>query len=181
MNSSVTIIVACDLRGVIGKEGKLPWRLPEDLRMFRERTLGHAIIMGKKTWNSLPKKPLDGRANIVMSREMWEAPSDAECGPYYFSELKTAIKEIRTDYTGHFKLYRDKEIFIIGGAQIYRSAIEEKIVNKIIMSKIKKDYDGDTKFPILNDSEWVVSVTEHCNQFDIIHLKNKMYTTFDYA
>jgi dihydrofolate reductase len=64
----VSIIVACDKHGVIGKEGKLPWRCSEDLKIFRKRTLGHAVIMGRKTWDSLPKKPLDGRPNIILTR-----------------------------------------------------------------------------------------------------------------
>lgn len=162
---SISIIVACDPRGVIGKENKLPWRLPEDLKLFRERTLGHAIIMGRKTWDSLPKKPLDGRANVVLTRNFYEAPKDKNLGPFYCGSLMSALKCI-----GNLEIYKDKEIFIIGGSTVYETALKSDIVDKIIMSKTNDTYDGDVYFPELEKDKWKTIATEYKKGFDVIHM-----------
>jgi dihydrofolate reductase len=168
---SVTIVVACDVRGVIGKEGKLPWRVPEDLQAFRQRTLGNTIIMGRKTWDSLPKKPLDGRANVVISRSYSERPKDADVGPFFYGSLKQAIIDL-SDCAGRISKYISKEIYIIGGAQIYKQALDDDIVDRIIMTKIKGKYDGDVFFPVLPSDKWIVTSTEYKKEFDTICLVN---------
>lgn len=165
---SIILIVACDPDGIIGKQGTLPWRMPEDLRMFRKRTLGHAIVMGKNTWNSLPKKPLDFRANIVISRSYWGPPQGRD-GPYFYTAIKEAIAAVReTWHSNDINEYSHRDIFIIGGAQIYNQALAEGVVDKIIMSKIKKSYGGDVYFPSLNGKFWKVDEVSHHDGFDVV-------------
>ena len=169
---SVTIIVACDPDGVIGKDGKLPWRMPEDLKMFRERTLDHAIIMGRKTWESLPKKPLDRRANIVISRTMSEQTSDPILGPHWFGSIEEAIRAVRN--SGEFEWVKSGNIYLIGGAQLYRTALDRDLVDKIILSRIEKKYDGDVHFPnIEGDSRWYKCNTDRKDGFEVLHFINR--------
>jgi dihydrofolate reductase len=165
---AVSIIVACDPRGVIGKGNKLPWRIPEDLKLFRERTLDHAIIMGRKTWDSLPIKPLDKRANIVVTRSVFMAPKDKDLGPFYCGSLSGAI-----EFVGKLNAYKDKEIFIIGGAQVYKEALDADLVDKIIMSKTVDNHDGDVYFPELDKDKWKVLGTEIRKGFDVIYMVKK--------
>lgn len=163
----ISIIVACDPKGVIGKNGVLPWRCKDDLKMFRERTMNCSVIMGRKTWDSIPQKPLHGRANIVISRSSWGIPN--EFGPYYYSSISAAIKSIKNN--GNLRDYKNKDIFIIGGGEIYKQAIEINIVEKIYMSRIKKEYEGDIFFPKLNES-WVEnSCVDHGDFFLSIYEK----------
>lgn len=169
---SVIIIVACDPNGVIGKENKLPWRVPEDLKLFRERTIGHAIVMGRKTYDSIPKRPLDGRMNCVISRSIFVQPKDPDVGPHYFGSLKSALASIRGATQGDMAKYRYRDIFIIGGAQLYAHALKEDLVDEIVMSKIPNSYEGDVHFPELG-SEWVVRETVYKTGFDLVTMVNK--------
>ena len=169
---SVSIIVACDAEGVIGKENKLPWRVPEDLKHFRERTIGHAIVMGRKTYDSIPKRPLEGRMNCVISRTVFAQPKDPDVGPHYFGNLRGAISAIRGATQGEMTKYRYRDIFIIGGAQLYEHALKENLVDEIIMSKIPGSYKGDVYFPSLG-SEWVVRETVYRTGFDLVTMVNK--------
>lgn len=171
----ISIIVACDPKAVIGKQNKLPWRVPEDLKLFRERTLGHAVIMGRKTWDSIPRKPLDGRANIVISRNLWKPPVTQD-GPYFFHSLKQAIATIQKSLLGPYVPYHDKDIFIIGGSHLYESALNEGLVDQIIMFKIHREYDGDVYFPKLG-SEWTVAYTEPRQDFDLVVMNRLPLTT----
>jgi dihydrofolate reductase len=137
----VTIIVAFNKHYVIGREGKLPWHLYEDMRMFKERTMGNVVIMGRKTWESLPKKPLPGRLNIVLTNSMriWDPPAVVST-----DELENALLMNRL-----FPEYQDKEIFIIGGAQVYRAALKAGVVNRLLVSWVDDDSDTheDVYFP----------------------------------
>lgn len=139
-----TIIVACDLNYLIGTaDNKIPWYLPDDLKFFKETTLGHPIIMGRNTWNSLPKKPLPKRLNIVVSKTIPESTDEDTIdygGPIFVSNIQDAINTA-TWYMSY------KEPYIIGGGQIYRSALAEGHVDKIIMTKVSGAYRGIIYFP----------------------------------
>ncbi len=167
----VSIIVACDSNFVIGVNGTLPWRVPDDLKMFRERTMGCPIIMGRNTWNSIPKKPLDGRANIVISHSLWARATDPDTGPFYFSSLSSALTAVKCGE--ELATYRDKEVFIIGGAKIYKTALELGVVDRIFMSKIDQNYKGDVYFPALG-AEWQVTQTEYKSGFNLHILKKNV-------
>jgi dihydrofolate reductase len=140
-----SIIVACDPNNLIGTaDNKIPWFIPEDLKFFKETTLGHGIIMGRRTWESLPKKPLPKRYNAVISKTMRNTTANdtiSENTPFIADNLKLAI-----DVFVGFGI----QPFIIGGAQIYRLALEQGLVDKIIMTRVRKSYEGNVYFP----KEW---------------------------
>lgn len=166
---TTTIIVACDPDGVIGKHGQLPWRVPEDLKLFRKRTMNHPIIMGRNTWEGLPKKPLDGRANIVISRTIWKKTDDS-IGPFWYSSIDSALKSI--EISPCFKTYDNSQVFIIGGFQIYRIALECNLVDTILMTKLKQRYAGNVYFPKL-DNKWITVSTTYYEDFGVVLLRNK--------
>ncbi|HBQ60598.1 MAG TPA: dihydrofolate reductase [Balneolaceae bacterium] len=123
----ITLVAAHDPNLVIGKNGGLPWRYPEDLKHFKETTLGGTIIMGRGVFEELNEIPLPGRKNIVLSTTKNYDNVDT------FESLNEALKTVN-----------EKEVFIIGGGVLYRDAI--KIADKMIITEIHKEYDGDTYF-----------------------------------
>lgn len=153
-----TIITACTKNLVIGKEGRIPWNIPADLKFFKEVTLNHPVIMGRKTWESLPKKPLPERLNIVISKTLPQIKSD---DLWIVNSLKAAIDAAS---------YEDPngEAFIMGGEQIYLQALQIPTLRKVIMSKIRKEYDGDTFFPILDPNVWLPFFIRQEEEFDIV-------------
>jgi len=128
---------------VIGKDGNLPWRLPEDLKRFRSLTMGHPIVMGRKTYDSIGRA-LPGRRNIVISRQ----PDLAIEGVETATSLPAAL-EMTSD--------ADK-VFVIGGQQIYQVALP--IANRIELTQIDKDFDGDVLFPEIDPAQWQESRQE---------------------
>jgi dihydrofolate reductase len=147
MKPKISLIAAVAPGGIIGFENKMPWHLPRDLRYFKRTTLGHPIIMGRKTFESLKCKALPNRRNIVVTRNRkYTAPG---CEIVY--SLNEAI-----NLSGNVK-----KIFIIGGGQIYASAIS--LADEIHLTQIEKRnrtselfelFRGDTFFPKINTSEW---------------------------
>ena len=134
----ISIIVAVAENNSIGKENKLLWYIPHDLIRFKRITLGHSIIMGKKTWLSLPKRPLSGRRNIVITDD----PNDAFEG----AEMATSIESA-------LALCDNKEeIFVIGGASIYKQFLS--LCDRLYMTKVHKSFEGDVFFPVLNLLDW---------------------------
>ncbi|MEP1150710.1 MAG: dihydrofolate reductase [Kangiellaceae bacterium] len=128
----LTIVVAHDPNLVIGKEGGLPWRYPEDLKHFKATTIGGTMIMGRGVFEELNEIPLPGRKNIVLSRTKTYDNVDT------FTSLEGALKSVD-----------DEEVFIIGGGVLYRDAIEK--ADKMVVTLIKKEYEGDTYFPEYRD------------------------------
>ena len=132
-----TIIVARSKNGVIGKDGDLPWHLPEDLKRFKSLTTDHAIIMGRKTWDSIGR-PLPNRQNIVISRDSTKKFEGATLAP----TLDAALEIVEPH----------RSPFIIGGSEIYRLALD--VTQTIEMTLIDAEVDGDTFFPDLNPNDW---------------------------
>jgi dihydrofolate reductase len=136
----ISLIAAVARNGVIGKDNALLWHLSEDMRYFRETTLGRPVIMGRRTWESLPERfrPLPGRRNVVVTRKAgYAAP-----GAFVANSLADAIE------AGGLA----SEIFVIGGADLYRQAIA--IADKLYLTEIYKDYEGDVFFPKVLPREW---------------------------
>ena len=131
------LIVAHARNGVIGKEGKLPWYLPEDLKHFKRTTLGKPVIMGRKTWESLGR-PLPGRRNIVVTRQTGFTAEGAEV----YSSLQDAVAAVKDEPIA----------FIMGGAQIYAEAMPQIEVAHITV--LNADFEGDAFFKPLTDDEW---------------------------
>ncbi len=145
------IIVAMTRDRVIGKDGTIPWCDPEDMRHFKQTTTGHAVIMGRKTYESIGK-PLPNRRNIVITRKPDYVPPTLG-PPAHGSESSIDIVSSLDDA---LKLCRDRKeakAFIIGGAQIYQLALP--IADEMIVTHIdQSDIEGDTYFPPWNDSDW---------------------------
>ena len=119
--------------GVIGLEGGLPWRIPEDMRHFRELTIGHPVIMGRRTWDSLPERfrPLPGRRNVVVTRNAaWREDGAERAG-----SLEDALR----------LLDGAPRVFVIGGAELY--AVTLSLADELLLTEIDADVEGDTLFP----------------------------------
>lgn len=134
----IALIVAMDENRLIGREGDLPWRLPNDLAHFKRLTMGHPILMGRKTWESLGR-PLPGRRNIVLTRDTAYV---AEGGEVLHS-LDEALRAAQ-----------DSEmIFVIGGAEIYAMAMGQ--ADRLYVTHVKAQLEGDTWFPEMDPAQWV--------------------------
>jgi dihydrofolate reductase len=139
----IYLIAAVAMNGVIGANGKLPWHLPEDLKHFKNLTLGHPILMGRRTWESLGK-PLPGRENIVISRKPgFEAP-----GASVASTIGAAVALCSGEPL----------VFVIGGAEIYAAALP--LADGLVLTEIQKEYKGDTRFPEWDREAWRMSQKE---------------------
>ena len=134
----LAMIVAVGDDGAIGKDGKVPWRIPEDLKHFKNVTMGHAIIMGRKTWDEVGK-PLSGRRNLVVSRQAGLALEGAEV----FTTLDAAIAAARTT---------DPEPHVIGGSTIYEAAMP--LATRIHLTEVHRVVPADTFFPSFDRSVW---------------------------
>lgn len=149
---TLTLIVAHDPDLVIGKDGALPWHYPEDLKHFKRTTLGHTIIMGRGVFEELNEKPLPGRRNIVLSTTRNYDHVDT------FSSLEEALRHVE-----------EGEVFIIGGGVLYRQTLNE--ADKLIVTLIKKKFEGDTYFPEYRDqigSRWIEKSKEEYEEIDIL-------------
>ena len=138
--TSLTLIAAMARNGVIGKDNALPWHLPEDLKHFKELTTGHAVIMGRKTWESLPARfrPLPGRQNIVVTHN---AAYTVE-GATVVHSLDEALAKVDAGRTA----------FVIGGAQLYAFALPQ--ATRLELTEIAAEVDGDANFPAINPDDW---------------------------
>ena len=142
----VILIAARARNGVIGNRGALPWRLSEDLAHFKRTTLGHCIVMGRKTWDSLGR-PLPGRRNIVITRDAdWQAP-----GAERAADLEDALAHCPPE----------QDAFIIGGGEIYVQALARGRVDSILLTEIDADFEGDTHFPTLDPTRWRETARTH--------------------
>jgi len=137
----VSLVVAAAADGVIGRDDRMPWHIPEDLAHFKRVTLGHPVVMGRKTYESIVAtlgKPLPGRTNIVVTRQAgFEAP-----GCIVASSLDAALAAGR----------EAEEVFVIGGAEIYRLALER--ADRVYLTRIDAVFDGDATFPALDRADW---------------------------
>ena len=153
--SRIGLIVACSENGVIGVEGDLPWRLPDDLRHFMRSTKGHAVVMGRKTFESLDK-PLGGRLNIVVSSSMEpvERDEEEEWGVVVVRSLDEAIElGRRAD-----REYGNGLIWVAGGGEIYRQAVEH--ADLVVRTRVHCRAEGDVTFDELDPDVWVLEGAE---------------------
>lgn len=142
---NISIIAAIDKNMLIGKDNRLPWLIPEDLQYFREVTLGHPIVMGRKTWNSLGKA-LDGRINIILT-------SDTQLNiPGCI--IVNSIEQILSGYS-------EQEIFVIGGASIFKQFLPH--ADKLYLTRIENAFEGDTYFPPITWEDWELMFYEQKN------------------
>lgn len=148
-NPKLHLIYARAANGVIGKDGVMPWHLPEDLAHFKRTTLGAPVIMGRKTWDSLPPRfrPLPGRRNVVVTRQTgWKAE-----GVHGVATVAHSLEEA-------LQLCQDvSDAWVIGGAQIYAQALP--MASTAVVTEIEADFEGDAHAPVLGPA-WVESGRE---------------------
>jgi len=149
----IVIIAAMSENNVIGINNALPWSLKADMERFKKLTLGWPCIMGRKTWESLPKRPLPGRPNIVISRSLTPASAPEAS---VFPSLQEAVQHC----TGYEK------IFICGGATVYAEAL--LLANRIELTLIHRQCEGDAFFPEIDPSGWQITNTEDFDGFSFI-------------
>jgi len=145
---TVALVWAQSGTGVIGADGTLPWRVPEDLARFRELTDGHPVVMGRATWDSLPPRfrPLPGRANVVLSRR-----ADLRLdGATVCADLDTGLDVARRAPGGD-------EVWVVGGGTVYAAALAR--AQRVEVTVVDVDVAGDTWAPVLDPAEWVRSAT----------------------
>ncbi|MDR2575021.1 MAG: dihydrofolate reductase [Treponema sp.] len=153
----IIIIAAMSENRVIGVNNALPWALKADMERFKKLTLGWPCIMGRKTWESLPKRPLPGRPNMVISRSLNGASrNDAMTGAKVFPSLQKAV--------GHCAGY--EKVFICGGASIYAEVMP--LADRIELTVIHKQYEGDAFFPEIASAQWKITQTEDFDGFSFI-------------
>jgi dihydrofolate reductase len=128
---NIALIAAIADNGVIGHAGRIPWHIREDLQRFQRLTTGHPVIMGRKTFESLGK-PLPNRRNLILTRQP---------GPDHFPSLEAALAACG-----------DQTVFIIGGAEVYRTALP--LADTLLLTEVHQEVPGDTKFPDYDRSQW---------------------------
>lgn len=136
---------------VIGWRGQLPWRLADDLARFRQLTMGHSLVMGRRTFESLEGRRLDGRQIVVVSRQLQLPPSGADA-------LAASIEDALVLAE---RVYEESEAFIAGGSQIYRQALAQDLVDRMYLTWVEAEVEGDVFFPAFDSSEWIVTASEH--------------------
>ncbi|MGB4654436.1 MAG: dihydrofolate reductase [Bacteroidales bacterium] len=155
-NIPISIIVAISKNYAIGKDNKLLWHISADLKRFKKLTTGNTIIMGRKTYLSLPRKPLPDRKNIVLTRSK-----------NFEAEGCVVVNNIEQVFEN---LSPSTENFVIGGESVYKMFMP--YANKIYLTVVDREYEADTFFPEINFDEWDVIDEEHLVANDDLHYKN---------
>lgn len=133
----IALIVAVATNGVIGKDGRLPWHLSEDLKRFKALTMGHHLVMGRKTWESIGRA-LPGRTSVVITRRLGYQAA----GAIVVRSMTEALQQC----------VGDPEVFVIGGGEIYREAMP--LADRIYLTEVHAEVQGDTSFPSLEPGKW---------------------------
>ena len=156
----LTLIAALSQNRVIGRDGDLPWRLPDDLKRFKRLTVGKTVLMGRKTWVSLGR-PLPDRDNWVLSRD----PSFKPAGATVFGTLDQALNAAQ-----------HRELLVIGGAELYRQTLA--LASRLELTEVLADVQGDTWFPAIDAAEWRETASE-AHAADERHALPFRFTTLD--
>lgn len=144
MNPTLALVVARAANGVIGRDGDLPWRLRSDLALFKASTLGKPVIMGRKTWDSLPRKPLPGRTNIVLTRDQSFEPTGAVVSDNWSEAVQIAKEQAADDGA--------PEVCVIGGRALFELALPK--ARRLYLTEVAAEVEGDVRFPAFDESAW---------------------------
>ncbi|TCS15862.1 dihydrofolate reductase [Caulobacter sp. BK020] len=136
--------VARSLNGVIGRDNDLPWRLKSDLAIFKACTMGKPVIMGRKTWDSLPRKPLPGRMNIVLSRDGSFEPPQAVVCESFLEAVQMAKEQAAEDGVD--------EVCVIGGRALFETALPK--ARRLYLTEVQTEVSGDVSFPAFDEAAW---------------------------
>jgi dihydrofolate reductase len=151
---SLSLIAAVAENNCIGVDGKLPWHIPEDLKFFQKNTLGKPVLMGRKTWESIPERfrPLKERTNIVLTRQSdYPLPE----GVFRIDSLESLTERSATE-----------EVMVIGGAELYRQALP--LANKLYITHVHRTVEGDAFFPTIDPSVWQEETREDHPDFSFV-------------
>ncbi len=146
ISSDWTLVVAMALNGVIGRENSLPWHLRSDLQRFKRLTMGHCLLMGRKTYESIGR-PLPGRQTVVLTRSDFATNAPTVAIARQLDEVEDLVD-------------RDRRVMVVGGAEVYRSALPR--CNTLWLTRVLAEVQGDTYFPELEMSQWILDSSEHC-------------------
>jgi dihydrofolate reductase len=144
---NLTLIAALDENNLIGNEGKLPWKIKGDLARFKQKTIGHPLIMGRKTYESIGR-PLPERTNIVLSSQEIQREGIIVC-----KEIGEALRHAQDH------LLEDEIVYVIGGASVYEETLP--LADQLDITRIQGTYQGDTYFPKINEEDWNGIETSH--------------------
>lgn len=144
MTLPIALVVARARNGVIGKDGAIPWRLRTDMARFKAITLGKPVIMGRKTWESLPIKPLPGRLNIVLTRDGSFEPKNAVVFEDFSEAVQTAREQAEEDGA--------TEVCVIGGSALYDLAMPR--AKRLYITEVEAEPEGDALFPAFDEAAW---------------------------
>ena len=145
MSAPLTALVAARARnGVIGRNGALPWRLKSDMALFKATTLGKPVVMGRKTWDSLPRRPLPGRLNVVLSRNGAFKPSGVVVCETYGEAMSIAREQAEEDGAS--------EVCVVGGAALFALALPK--ARRLYLTEVEADIEGDVLFPPFDPAQW---------------------------
>lgn len=157
---SIALIAAVAKNNVIGKKGAMPWYLPEDLKRFKKITTGHVVLMGRKTFESILEhlgKPLPDRTNFVITRDdSYQVPE----GVVVYTDLEKALSD-----------YQDQDLYVIGGGEIFSQTFDR--ADKLYITHIDKEYDGDVFFPEIDPSVWQKAAEEKHEGFEFAEYVKK--------
>lgn len=152
----IIIIAAVARNGVIGNQGKIPWHFSEDFRHFKRATQGHAVIMGRATFESIGK-PLPDRLNVVLTRNKgYGVPEGVVLAP----ALEAAL--------AYCESHGQAKAFIIGGAAVYAEAMGKGLANTLVISEVKREFAGDARFPAIDRKIWEETSREPHPEFDVV-------------
>ncbi len=152
----IYVIVAMTSERIIGNDNKIPWYIPDDLKMFKQLTTGNVVIMGRRTFESIGK-PLPNRHNIIISKSLHSVD-----GAEVYNNFSDGIRRAKE---------LDRKIFCIGGEEIYKRAIE--VANFMYISWINDNYDGDTKFPEFDLCDWELVDNVTFKEFSLCYYQKK--------
>lgn len=166
----ISLIVAKDRKGGIGKNNDLMWHLPADMKFFKETTTGHVVLMGRKNYESIPERfrPLPNRQNIVLTQnKSYQAPS---CLVFHSVEDVLAWKNEQVN--------DERTFFVIGGGEIYRLFLENNLVEEMYITEVDAEFDADTFFPNIEADKWGINeiISYSTDEKNLYNFKVNKYT-----
>jgi dihydrofolate reductase (EC 1.5.1.3) len=162
----LALIAAVAANGVIGREGAMPWHLPADLRRFKRITMGHPVVMGRRTFESISDAlggPLPGRTNIILSRRLEAAPAGTQLADSVDAAMRLAREDARSRGV--------QTVFIIGGAAVYEQTIDA--ADRVLLTELERAVSGDRHFPDLDPAQWMEVEREQRDGFSFVEYRRQ--------
>lgn len=155
------LVAAVAANGVIGRDGGMPWHLPEDLKRFKRTTTGHPVVMGRRTYDSIAARldgPLPDRHSVVLSTQSLDLPAGAE--------VVHSVEAAREAATAAAARMGVETVYVVGGATVYEQFLP--VASRVRLTELHEPYDGDTRFPDIDDEQWVETDRDPAEAFDVV-------------